>query len=114
MGWALSRNIDLNASACLPCFISQRGDSGQKKIPIPRMKDGMKADPSCRRHAIRPVSLTITFAQNPKKMPSSSHQYRMRLLDKIKRVLRISPATTQSCQNITRAPRTLAGAISAE
>lgn len=61
----------MNASDSLPFFMSQRGDSGQKKIPMPRMKDGMKADPSCRRQAILPVSLTMTLAQKPRKIPTS-------------------------------------------
>ena len=37
-----------------------------------RKKAGMKAEPSCNRHAILPVSLTITLAQKPKKIPDVS------------------------------------------
>lgn len=75
MGCARKRFMELNPSACFPCFMSQRGDSGQKKIPQPRMKDGMKAEPSWRRQAIAPVSLTITLAQKPKKIPAGGKQW---------------------------------------
>lgn len=46
----------------LPFLISHRGDSGQKKIPRARGTAGMKALPSCNRHAIGPVSLTAVLA----------------------------------------------------
>jgi hypothetical protein len=62
--------MDRNAFACLLFFMSQRGDSGQNQIPQARMKDGMNAEPSCRRHAISPASLTMTLAQKPKKIPA--------------------------------------------
>lgn len=55
--------------ASLPCFMSQRGDSGQKNTPMARMSEGMKAEPNCRRQAILPVSLTMMFAARPRKMP---------------------------------------------
>jgi hypothetical protein len=110
MGWARRRTIDLKPLAYLPCFMSQRGDSGQNQMPQPRMKDGMKAEPSCSRQAIFPVSLTITLAQNPKKMPACPSEQS----DYDPLAAACLPATTQSCQNMTRAPRMRAGAISAE
>src|SRR5690242_19036214 len=107
MGWARSLSIERKPFAYWPCFMSHLGDyevvsrimglgegkhtSGQKKIPTPRTKDGMKADPSCNLHAMSPVSLTMTLAQNTRKIPMTTH----------------------SCQNMTRAPRIRAGAISA-
>ena len=90
--------------------MSQRGDSGQKKIPQPKMKDGMNAEPSWRRQAMRGTSLTMTLAQKPKKIPASNHQRAFTEHT----IRRRRPATTQSCQNMTRAPRIRAGAISAE
>ena len=62
--------IDLKALSCLLFFMSQRGDSGQNQMPSMRMKDGRKADPSCRRQAIRPVSFKMTLAAKPKKIPA--------------------------------------------
>lgn len=38
------------------------------------MKDGMNAEPSWSRQAIRPVSLTATLAMRPRKMPATSEQ----------------------------------------
>ena len=69
MGWARKRDMDLKPWAIFPCFMSQRGDSGQKKIPMARMKEGIKAEPNWSLQAILPVSLTITLAQKPRKIP---------------------------------------------
>ena len=44
-------------------------------MPQPRMKDGMNAEPSCRRQAMAPTSLTMTLAQKPKKIPAGDRQY---------------------------------------
>lgn len=100
--------MDRKALAWLPFFISQRGDSGQNQIPAARMKEGMKAEPSWSRHAMRPVSLTMTLAQKPKKIPKNDQYGRggPEMID--------IPATTHNCQNMTKAPRIRAGAISAE
>lgn len=71
--------------------MSQRGDSGTKKMPSASGKAGIKAEPSCRRHAILPVSMTAALAQKPRKMPKA----------------------VQSCQLIVRAPRIDVGLFSA-
>lgn len=42
-------------------------------MPHIRMKDGMNAEPSWRRQAMRPASLTMTLAQKPKKMPAGDN-----------------------------------------
>lgn len=62
--------MERNPSSCLSCFMSHRGDSGQKKMPSMRTKDGMKAEPNCRRQALSPTSLTMTLAAKPRKMPA--------------------------------------------
>lgn len=41
-------------------------------MPSMRTKDGMNAEPSCKRQDIRPVSLTMTLAQKPKKIPATN------------------------------------------
>ena len=74
IGWARKRAIDLYPLARWPCFMSQRGDSGQKNIPHIRTKDGINAEPSWRRQAMLPVSLTMTLAQKPKKIPAGDSQ----------------------------------------
>jgi hypothetical protein len=38
------------------------------------MNDGMKAEPSWSLHAIRPVSLTMTLAAKPKKIPATTYK----------------------------------------
>lgn len=103
--------MDRKACGWRPFFMSQRGDSGQKKMPTPRMKEGMNAEPSWSRQAMSPVSLTMTLAQKPRKMPGKCHRQcgfveRFGVYD--------LPITTHNCQNITSAPRIRAGAISAE
>lgn len=70
MGWARILTNDLNAFSYLPFFMSHRGDSGVNQIPAMRMNEGMKAEPSCSRQEIRPVSLTMTLAQKPRKIPA--------------------------------------------
>lgn len=52
----------------------------------------MKADPSCRRQEILPVSLTARLALNPRKIPKA----------------------VQSCQDMTKPPRMTAGVFSAQ
>lgn len=42
-------------------------------IPHADQHTGMNADPSCRRHAMEPVSMTITLAQNPRNIPNAVH-----------------------------------------
>ena len=41
------------------------------KMKIARGRAGMNAEPSCRRHAIAPTSLTMTFAQKPRNIPKA-------------------------------------------
>ena len=72
--------------------MSHRGDSGQNQIPSTNGTAGMKAEPSCKRHAILPTSLTMRFAVVPRKMPKA----------------------VQTCQDMTKPPRMFAGAFSAE
>ena len=69
IGCALILDIDLKPSAYRPFFMSHLGDSGQNQMPHSKMKDGMKAEPSCKRQEMAPVFLTITFAANPRKIP---------------------------------------------
>lgn len=61
-------------------------------MPMHSGTAGRKADPSCRRQAMSPTSLTARLAQVPRKMPKA----------------------VQICQLMTRPPRTLVGAFSAE
>jgi hypothetical protein len=72
--------------------MSHLGDSGQNQIPKTKGTAGMKAEPNCKRHAILPTSLTIRFAVVPRKMPKA----------------------VQTCHDMTRPPRMLAGEFSAE
>ena len=72
--------------------MSHLGDSGHMKMPMTNGIAGMKADPSCNRQAIRPVSFMARLAQVPRKMPKA----------------------VQSCHDMTKPPRILVGATSAE
>ena len=47
-------------------------------MPNMRMKDGIKAEPSWRRQAILPVSLTITLAAKPRKIPAGDDEQCLR------------------------------------
>ena len=91
---------------------------------------GMKADPSCRRHAILPTLKRARFALDPKKMPKAVHLEKTvvtsvsvswygcqlhiphRLL--IPCVTELLIFVTHSCHDMTNPPRTSAGAFSAE
>ena len=75
----------------LDLLMYQRGDSGQKKIPINSGIAGSIADPSCNLQAIFPVCATAKLAHVPRKIPKAVH----------------------NCQDITRAPRIEAGEFSA-
>lgn len=72
---------------------------------------GMNADPSCRRHAMVPVSMTITLAANPRKIPKAVHNCQDMTVNTPFVSWKI--ALVGSNHNSPRAPRILVGAFSA-
>ena len=90
-----------------PFFMSHRGDSGQKKIKTARGTAGMNADPSWSLHAIGPTSLTTALALRFSMFPDGLSKGLTHA--KPKKI----PNAVHNCQPMTRAPRILAGLISA-
>lgn len=71
----------------------------------------MKAEPNCSRHAIGPILPTTRLAQVPRKMPVGVDQSRGRLSNFPMHFL---PKAVQTCHDMTRPPRMMAGEFSAE
>jgi hypothetical protein len=103
-------------SESYPSAMQFRHHLGFYILHLPRGMAGMNADPSCNRQAIVPTLYTAKLAEVPNRIPVE-RRVQVSLVSQTSNwvpFLSLVPKAVHICQDMTKPPRIIVGAFSAE